>query len=227
MTGPKQALLLAGSPKGASGNSHSLLTYLKGRLQALDVEVTELPVSPSLKSPEKTAAVVCAVNAADVVVLFFPLYIDCLPADVIKVLGLIADSRSKGTPSSSPLFLAISNSGFPESRHNAIALEICRSFARKAKMRWAGGLALGGGGSLGGHSLDTAGGRFRHARASLDLAAAALAHGNPVPQEAIDLMAKPVAPTWLYLLFGSIGWKRQARKYAAHKNLDARPYRQD
>jgi len=43
------------------------------------------------------------------------------------------------------------------------------------------------------------GGMVRNVTRSLDLAAAALAEGKPVPQEAVELMAKPLVPAWGYI----------------------------
>ena len=54
----------------------------------------------------------------------------------------------------------------------------------------------------------------------------ALAEGKPVPQEAIESMAKPITPTWMYALLGGLGWKRRAKKHGAQKKLRDRPYHQ-
>ena len=48
--------------------------------------------------------------------------------------------------------------------------------------------------------------------------------GRPVPPEAVELMAKPLMPNWIYTLFGNMGWKRQAKQYGDHKELGARPF---
>ncbi len=106
----------------------------------------------------------------------------------------------------------------------ATLLGICRRFAREAGLGWAGGLALGGGAALDGIALERAGGRGRHARAALDLAAAALAAGEPVPAEAVERMARPFVPAWAYTLLGTWGWRRRARAHGAHRELHRRPY---
>ena len=104
------------------------------------------------------------------------------------------------------------------------ALAICRQFAKEAGFIWAGGLSLGAGESISGKQLSEVQGMARNVIKSLNLSADALADGKPVPQEAIELMAKPIVPIWAYSLIGGFGWKQQAKKYKADKKLRARPY---
>jgi len=59
---------------------------------------------------------------------------------------------------------------------------------------------------------------------SLDLAVGALVNGEPVANEAIRLMAKPVIPKWTYTTIGNLGWRRQAKRYGTRKKLRDRPY---
>jgi hypothetical protein len=158
------------------------------------------------------------------VVLSFPLYVDNLPAAVIKALELIAQQRRTLEQPKTQRFLAISNSGFPEARQNETALAICRRFAQETGFTWAGGLALGGGPSIDGKPLHQAGGMVRNVTKALDLAADALADGQAVPQEAISLMAKPLIPAWAYRLMGGLGWRQQAKRFGAQKRLSERPY---
>ncbi|HEU5109940.1 MAG TPA: hypothetical protein VFT95_15465, partial [Micromonosporaceae bacterium] len=99
-------------------------------------------------------------------------------------------------------------------------------FARQRGMTSLGGLALGAGeGIVHGTPIDELGRRGTSIRRALDLAAAALAAGRPIPTEAVDLMARPAIPKSLYTLVGGYGWRR-----AAHRNgvrarlLRDRPY---
>lgn len=170
------------------------------------------------------AELVAATDAADLIILAFPLYIDSLPAGVIRVLEAIAKHRLEQKLITSQRFVAICNCGFPESNHIDPALLICKRFAAEAGMKWAGGLALGGGEAIHGEHLVEAGGRGRYAVQALDLAADALARGESVPREASKLMAKPIIPSWLYRLFGQHGWKKEAGKYGTLRELKARPY---
>ena len=58
------------------------------------------------------------------------------------------------------------------------------------------------------------------------MTADALADGNPVPQEAIDSMAKSLMPKWVYLLVGRLRWKRSAKKNKVLKTILDRPFQE-
>jgi len=231
----RRALLLVGSPKTRKSNSNALGQYLLEQLKAQTretahaIECATIDLHPALRSPEKTQVLLDAVDAADLVVLSFPLYVDSLPAPAIAALERIAAHRERATSlrpaAPRPLWAAIANSGFPEARHNASALAICETFAQEAGFKWAGGLALGAGGVVGGMPLAEGGGKTLGIRAALDLAAKALAEGQRIPREAQELLAKPVIPHWLYRLLGDWGWRQASKGFGARKLLKAQPYR--
>jgi hypothetical protein len=177
-----------------------------------------------LHSPEKTQALLDAVDAADLITLAFPLYVDSLPAPVIEALERIAAHRQGRDPSHRQLFAAIANCGFPEARHCATALAICETFARQAGFEWAGALALGGGGMVNGFLLAEGGGKTLLMRNSLDLAAEGLAQGQPFPKAAQDILGKPIIPSWAYRLMGGLGWILGAKGHGAMGLLRQRPY---
>lgn len=217
------ALLLVGSPRGPESTSDSLGNYLLDRMHERGVASKSIWIQQALKTRGGHGAMLEEIDAADVVVLSSPLYIDSLPADVMKALEAISQGRLSAHQAA-PAFAAIVNSGFPESQHNDTALAICKRFCDGSHMNWAGGLGLGGGASIGGRPLATAGGMFRNVRASLDLAAEALSRGEVIPPEAVSLMSKKFVPAWLYMLLSSIGWRRQARAFGAQKRMREHPY---
>jgi hypothetical protein len=227
----ERVLLLVGSAKRPRSTSESLGTYLCERLAERGFEAETLLIYRALKSVTSRAELLAATDRADVIVLAFPLYVDSLPHLVIRALEVIAQHRkdahrqARGDAQGQRL-MAIANCGFPEANQNDTALAICRQFARESGFEWAGGLALGGGEAINGQPLPKAKGRARNVIKSLDLTAAALAEGKPVPQEAIESMAKPITPTWMYALLGGLGWKRRAKKHGAQKKLRDRPYHQ-
>lgn len=123
------------------------------------------------------------------------------------------------------LFAAIVNCGFPEVVHNATALAISETFAKQAGFEWAGSLALGGGGALNGAPLTSQ--RTAPLRQALDLAAAALAEGRPIPSAAQELFGKWRISQRAYRLVGNLGWYFTARPYGAWRSLKQRPYEPD
>jgi hypothetical protein len=62
----------------------------------------------------------------------------------------------------------------------------------------------------------------RNVIAALDLAAETLAKGQSVPQEAVDLMAQPLAPAWIYRAMGNVGWHIQALQKGTWRQIRAR-----
>ncbi len=87
---------------------------------------------------------------------------------------------------------------------------------------------MGMGGSVVGGKPGERDGMLRHVFRGIDLAAAELAEGRPIPDEAIPLFGRKLMPRWLYLIMVNFGWKWQARNNAKTKGLKidlyARPY---
>jgi len=221
------ALLLIGSPKARRSTSEAVGTYLLDRLREQGVETDLLRILSMLRAEDGEERLRTAVRAADVVILASPLYVDSLPAPVIRAMEILAAAAvasAKQVPAATQRLTAIINNGFPEASQNGTALAICRRFAAEVGMEWVGGLALGGGGAIDGKPLDKAGSMARNVRRALDLTGEALAAGQHIPGEAVDLMAKPLMPTWLYTGIGSIGWWFQMRKRGTGGKLRDRPY---
>lgn len=227
MNTQKRVLLLVGSPRRPKSTSESLGMYLLDRLNEKGLITEKISIHTSLKSDRGLDNLLSTVDRSDIIILAFPLYVDSLPAPVIKAMELISEHRKTTQETRKQQLLAISNSGFPEASQNATALNICRCFALKLGFEWIGGLALGGGAAIDGRLLKDLGGMVRNIAKSLDITAVALAEGKPIPQEAVDKMAKPIIPTWLYMFFGGVGWKRKAKRYGAKKILRNQPYKNE
>jgi hypothetical protein len=176
-----------------------------------------------------------AVDRAGLILLVFPLYADALPYLVTKALAVIEAHRQVTAEPSSKRLVSIVNSGFPEIHQNAVALAICEEFAAQSGIAWAGGLALGGGGMVGGQPLTEtkrSGLPVKHVIQALDLTAAALSDGLPVPAQAVKLMAKNPVPfiplvlwRWIYMRFGGKGFEQEAARNGISKDrLLDQPY---
>jgi len=219
----RNALLLVGSPRGRKSTSQSLGGYLFQKLAGCGIQTETVSLYPALGSRLRIAALREAIDSHDLIVLAFPLYISALPGPVTRALELIQAQRA-GKPRGQA-FAAIVNSGLPETVQNRTALAICAAFARRIGWTWMGGLALGGGyGVVNGTPLDELGWRGNSIRASLDLTAASLAAGDPVPEEAVRLMSKQRIPKWMILLVGPLGWIVKARKFGVAMSLRRKPY---
>jgi hypothetical protein len=219
-----RVLLLIGSARKPHSSSESLGTYLLDCLRARGMETEKLLLHESLWTDEPRRALLDTVDRADILALAFPLYVDTLPFIVTRALELIAEHRHQNGKPKQQRLLCIVNCGFPESQHCNTAVAVCRQFARETDFAWVGGLGLGGGGAINGRPLEQLGGMIRHAIKALNLTADALVANQPIPQEAIALMAKSFIPTWLYVLIAGSSWKKVAKPFGVEKRLRERPY---
>ncbi len=191
------------------GASWLLGSYLCDRIAAAGIAVQKRALRPE-------GTIIDDIRKTDLLVLTFPLYADGVPACLKRVLMSVAAAK----PGPKKLAVVV-NCGFIESHQNDTAIEICRLFAREAGFEWLGGLGRGGAGALGGKNLSDAGRLFHKTRQSFDLAAAALADGKPIPDEAIRLMRGNLVPLCLYQAAANVGFIVEgARRGAAFRLLD-------
>jgi hypothetical protein len=214
----QRALLLVGSPRGFKSTSASIGTYLMDKLSA-GFEVERIHIQAAIRSQASQGDMLQKATGSNLLILAFPLYVDCLPAPVIAELELLADQRKNAETPKNQRLVAIVNCGFPEASQNNTALAICRRFASETGIEWAGGLSLGGGGAISGTKLEDAGFVAQNARKAVGLAAEDLLEGRAISSEAVDLMAKMQIPKWLYLFLGNRGWKKMAKKYGCQDRL--------
>jgi NAD(P)H-dependent FMN reductase len=234
----KRALLIIGSPKIKSPSTSGVLgTYLLDRLGEQGWQTESLTLNDALLRDKGSTEFLAAVDRADLLILAFPLYIDSLPFLATRALETMAAHRPTRLDAPAQRFVALCNSGFPEARHCAPALAICRQFALQCNITWAGSLALGAGEALcSGDPLSAYGSKghppTRHVMQALDLAASALAKGLPVPGQAQKLLEKcpiPLFPfsLWIWLLpklGGRYFRQRSAQHGVSRQELLNRPY---
>ena len=172
---------------------------------------------------------------AGLILLAFPLYVDALPYLVTRALVIILAHRNAVGAPAPQRFVSIVNSGFPKTHQNAVALAICREFAAQSGVGWAGGLALGRGGAIGGQPLTAekrSGPPVVHVTKALEMTAATLAEGMPVPAEAVRPFTKSPIPfmplalwRWMYIRIGGRGFVKEAAKNGVSKAIMlAQPY---
>jgi hypothetical protein len=78
--------------------------------------------------------------------------------------------------------------------------------------------------AIGGRPLSRIGATGQHVRTALELTAAALADGQPIPKTALELISLPLMPVWMYVWGGRFGWYMKDRKQRGGRSLGARPY---
>lgn len=220
----KSAVLVVGSAKQPHSTSERLAEHMALRLRAQGVATEMLSIHRMINSEARQRDLVAKINAADVVVLAFPLFVDSLPFILVKTLEMVAASRIGNPGPKAQTLMAMVNCGFPEAHQNDLAIAMCRRFAKESGFQWAGGTGLGGGETINGRPLAACGRMVRNVIAALDLAADALAAGRPVPEQAVALMARPLVPNFLYRVVGELGWQWRSHRHGVRKQLNARPY---
>ena len=227
-----KVLLLVGSPKAPSsklslsGASDSLGSFMASRLDELGMSTEKEYIYKLIRKEEGQKKLLSKIDNADLIILTFPLYVDCLPAGVINALELIANHRKSLNHSDKNKigFAVLINCGFPEAVQNDTAIAICKIFAREVGFEWKGTLSFGMGGVLGRKPLEKIGRKGKNITCGVNMASQALAEGKNIPEEAFELVAKPIMPITLYTKIGNLGWKMQSKKFGAHKIIKAKPY---
>lgn len=209
----RSALMLCGSPKGERGSSWEFGSFLLHHLEARGVATRRRAITPS-------DTLLDDVREAELLILSFPLYADGIPARFKAALMEIA--RAGTGPK---LCMALVQCGFLESSQNDCAIEMCRLFARDAGFVWLGGLGRGAGGMIEGKPLDMAPRPLNATRKALEITAAALAEGKPVPEEAQKAFAAPLIPRWIYSGAASLGFLFQALGNGRLFAIFRKPYR--
>ena len=221
-----RALLLIGSPRGDRSNSIQIGSYLTDRLQEKGVEIEKLLIIRLLGTDEGQRQLLTAVDAADLIVLAFPLYVDCLPSQTIRAMELIQEHRKANQKKQK--LMAIVNSGFPEPHQNQIAADICRKFAAEAGFEWMGCARIGIGMAVRARPLEETKKLTGKLMKGLDQAAELLADGKPLtPQVESKLYLSLMSPLMVMFMrarFNTI-WDNMASPYALERMYD-RPYNQ-
>jgi len=225
MTPPKRVLLLVGSPRGGKSNSGAIGKYLLERFAEHDLETDTRRIGAGLPSEETLAGLYEAMTDADLTILLTPLYVDSQPTPVVRFMEYVAERRRGREDEARPRFAVIVNCGLPETYQNDLVLRIYRCFATESGLDWAGGAALGMGETIESRPLERVGRPAEGLRKSLRQIAEALADGQPIPEQAVALMAKPMMPRWLYKFMAHRYFKKQVKRRATDP-IDARPYPQ-
>ena len=227
----KQVDLLIGSPTGNNSASASLGTYLLSKLEKYDMQTETLHLHSEIATEAKEIMFLDKIEEADLIILAAPLYVDTLPAKVIKALTLIADKRKKLyiddiKSAKNQSFAAVVNCGFPEAEQNKTALKVYQEFAREAKLKDLGGISVGMGGAVSGKSLAEMGGMANDLIEGLDRAVDNLIRNKNISDAALDKTSKPlISQKWLYTLVGNFNWRFQAFKNGVYRKINDQPYK--
>jgi multimeric flavodoxin WrbA len=196
-------MIVNGSPKAAKGSSEvfvkAIAGYISDRAEIFIVSAAEASASDAP----------LGIGGFDTAIFVFPLYVDGIPAHLLRLLEGISKNSAAG-PKGAKIY-ALSQNGFYEARHNLLALDMMRCFCEKAGLAWGGGLAVGAGGMAASASFG------RGPLASIGKAVKAFSERALSGECAENVQAEPNFPRFLYKFLAEYSMKQLARKNGVKK----------
>ncbi|MFC2156387.1 NAD(P)H-dependent oxidoreductase [Acidobacteriota bacterium] len=217
----KRILLLVGSPRGKKSASTLMGRYILDRLEEKGMETEMLWLIRHFSTEQKMAEVIESISRADIVVLTAPLYDDCQPFIVAKMMEAVS---SNGVSMEGKLFLPIINSGFGEVVHiTSVSISMYKMFAQRVGFEWAGSLAVGGGEMLRareGKRIEDLGFLGKKLKASLEEIADTLSGDHGALDARFEFPR--IFLSRFFMRLGNRMWAAGAKKNGAA--VDAKPY---
>ncbi len=210
-----------GSPKAKESVSGLLIEKME-ELLAVKIDVAQAVrlIRPE-KAPETVLETIAGMLTADVLLLVFPLYVDSLPAPLIRLLTLL-EQAAKSARAPLPKVYAICNCGFYEAEHARLALRMARHFALRSGFPWGYGIGIGCGGLAYALSNNMGKGPAATLYTALCTLGQAIRDNNGSERE--DVFVTPKIPRFLYKLGGNMGWRQMAKANGVRDQLSARPH---
>jgi ferredoxin-NADP reductase/NAD(P)H-dependent FMN reductase len=224
-TAPKVAILVASARAQGTSTSESLAHYLEHQLHASGAEVKSVSATAFARDKATSERAASQLAEADILVVAAPLYVDSLPYLGVLALEQVRNARLGGAGQRPARLVAIMNCGFPEPEQLRFAIAVLREFAREAGYVFAGALPVGGGEAIRGRALESVGGMTHDLRHAIDVAAAALASGEVIPEATSAAAARMFLPGPLFRLAGWWGWRSRAKAHGLRLgDLRGRPF---
>lgn len=149
----KNVCLIIGSPKGINSTSSKIGHYILEGFRQKGASIATYTIEEI--NGQKNDELFQEIIKCSLVILSTPLYVDSLPATVIKMFEDISDYKRKSEKQfSKAILLGIVNSGFPESERCNTAIKSIEIFANKNDFLFAGGIPVGGGAILSNRDMD-------------------------------------------------------------------------
>ena len=128
--------VINGSPKAVKSNSEILENYLSSLLKENEIKKY---YSISFKLNDKIKN---EIYNSDVLIFLFPLYVDGIPSNLLKLL--VEFEKEKVIKSGSKIYCAVNN-GFYEGKQNRLAILQMKNWCEKVKADWGQGIGVGAG----------------------------------------------------------------------------------
>ena len=210
-------VIINGSPKAKDSGSGRLIEKI-GEL--LERKPTIYHANRLIRR-ENNVTELSNILKADVLLFVFPLYIDSLPAPLIKLLTII-ENEAMNVNGKGPIVYAICNCGFFEPEHNRVAIDTVKNFSAHVGMSWGYGIGIGGGALVASQSKNIS---PKGSAANVYTVLCELGKDIESPyKEKRDVFINPTMPRFLYKLVGNLGWYQMAIKYGSIRSLKAKPH---
>lgn len=217
-----------GSPKGEASNSREVISILQ---KMLDAETEWTVVTQIAEDRKRNDNVLPSIFESDVLLITFPLYVDGLPASLMRLMERYAAhvqaqdrARGAGSGSKRQRVFAVANCGFYEGVQNECALKMIAHFCEDTGLAWCGGAGFGTGEMI--RELKTVppeAGIRKPITGSLKAIADAIAEG-PGGKLEKNIYAQHAFPWLAYKLCAEAGWRAQAKKNGLKRSgIHARP----
>lgn len=128
--------VINGSPKAVKSNSEILGNYLSSLLKENEIKKY---YSIYFKLNDKIKN---EIYNSDVLIFLFPLYVDGIPSNLLKLL--VEFEKEKVIKSGSKIYCVVNN-GFYEGKQNHLAILQMKNWCKKVQAKWGQGVGVGGG----------------------------------------------------------------------------------
>lgn len=192
--------VINGSPKAVKSNSEILGNYLSSLFKENEIKKY---YSISFKLNDKIKN---EIYNSDVLIFLFPLYVDGIPSNLLKLL--VEFEKEKVIKSGSKIYCVVNN-GFYEGKQNFLALLHMKNWCKKVNAKWGQGIGIGSGELLPYlKNLKLGQGPLRNLEKTLNI----LSRNILTLNSDKNIYITPNWPRSLYFIQGSISWILKARK---------------
>lgn len=128
--------IINGSPKTGKSTSEQIIEYLTQNIKQHKISIYNI-IKTALSEENYIE-----IRNCDVLIFVFPLYVDSIPAHLIKFL--IELEKKQFINKNAVVYCAVNN-GFFEGKQNHLAIEQIKFWCNSVKLKWGQGIGLGAG----------------------------------------------------------------------------------
>lgn len=220
----KNVLILNGSPRKNISTSGSFAEAFSKHFINQGGHVRVQNIRTPIETDEEKEKLNQVLEVSDCIGIFFPLYVDSLPSQLMSALYHIEDYLNIRPDKKGMKVFAVTQCGYPFTENMQHAINNCMLFTEAIGGVWLGSLSYGGGVMINGASLDKLGKTGEKLNRVFHGIAHAVIADKPIPDEVLKPVYQKVRPL-LFLLMTPLfnAYLRRQEKKLGIKYL-ARPY---